>query len=136
MRFSGIDESLKLTLTRVQVLHSVRLAAQSAPATKDMNFIPAPSLASQQASPAQAASTGLARDELLLRVCMCSRHKPDKLLQVTAPMMLGSSKIHHANSILQGCSALWSATSVECVWVAYARSQRESGGRGDGCTLA
>ena len=104
MRFSGIDTTLKPTSIRLQVLHSVRLAAQSAAATKDMNFIPAPSSASQQAAPAQAASAGLARDELLLRVCMFSRHKPDKLLQVTAPMMLGSSKITMPTASCKGAA--------------------------------
>ena len=79
-------QSPKSTLTGVQVLHTVRLAAQSAPASKDMNFIPAPSLGIQQGAPSQAASARLARDELVLRVCMYSRHKPDKLLQVTAAM--------------------------------------------------
>ena len=65
------------------------------PATKDMNYVPPVSTTgtspgtSKQA--ADASDARLAKDELILRVSIFSRHRPDKLLQVRP----ACSSLHH-----------------------------------------
>lgn len=62
------------------------------PATKDMNYVPPVSTTgTSPGTSKQAADARLAKDELILRVSIFSRHRPDKLLQVRP----ACSSLHH-----------------------------------------